>query len=202
MTTRIPVALTLVLAVFVSAAAGEAPPLADFERLSFLVGSWESASATSSSEEHWLPPKGGVMLGLHRTVRGESAFFEYLRIESSTDGILTYVANPMGRPGAFFRLIEVGERRAVFVREGDDFPRRIVYRLDDDGVLHARIEGEDGGKPRAEEWRWKRAEAPSPAASADCSPPCSPPDRGRAPFDTPLPPLRRVRRGSTPSRGS
>lgn len=161
------VALLGALAAALPAATGETRPAADFERLSFLVGSWESSSETASSEEHWLPPKGGVMLGLHRTVRGEGAFFEYLRIEKSADGILSYVANPMGRPGASFRLTEAGEGRAVFAREGADFPQRIVYRLDERGVLHARIEGEDRGKPRAEEWRWKRAEAPLPRASGD-----------------------------------
>jgi hypothetical protein len=161
------VALSLALAALLPVAAGAADPHAGFERLAFLVGSWEASSETSSSEEHWLPPKGGVMLGLHRTVRGEKAFFEYMRIERSADGVLAYVANPMGRAGASFRLIESGDRRAVFARDGGDFPQRIVYRFDDDGILHARIEGEDEGKPRAEEWRWTRADAPSPAASAD-----------------------------------
>lgn len=164
---RLSVALVGALAAALPAATGETLPAVDFDRLSFLVGSWESSSETSSSEEHWLPPKGGVMLGLHRTVRGEGAFFEYLRIERSADGALSYVANPMGRPGASFRLIEAVDRRAVFAREGGDFPQRILYRLDDGGVLHARIEGEDRGKPREEEWRWKRAEAPLPRASGD-----------------------------------
>lgn len=164
--------------VSLAVAAGDAISRTDLDRLAFMAGSWRSSAENASSEEHWLPAKGGVMLGLHRTVRGEKAFFEYLRIERGEDGVLAYVASPMGRPGTAFRLVEVGDRRAVFSAERTDFPQKITYRLDGEGFLHAVVEGEDDGKPRVEEWRWERTtEAaitapppegpPPPAASAD-----------------------------------
>jgi hypothetical protein len=60
----------------------------------------------------------------------------------------------MGRPPTPFKLVESGERRAVFANPQHDFPKRILYWLAKDGALHARIEGDAG---KSMEWRWERA---------------------------------------------
>ena len=50
-----------------------------------------------------------------------------------------------------------GERRAVFENKQHDFPQRILYWLDAEGAMHARIEGPQGGKTISLEWVWKKA---------------------------------------------
>jgi hypothetical protein len=133
----------------------DAPKAASFEAVAFMAGSWQGTAGGLEMEELWLPAKGGVMLGLHRDVaRGRMVSFEFLRIETDAEG-LVYQASPRGRPATPFRLVEAGKNRVVFANPAHDFPKRILYWLDGDGLLHARIEGD--GKNQAEEWAWRRA---------------------------------------------
>jgi hypothetical protein len=127
---------------------------ATLETLSWMAGSWEGKDAEGlEMEEVWLAPKGGTMLGLHRDVaRGRTVSFEFLRIAVEADGIV-YWASPKGRPATPFKLIDTGPRRAVFANPSHDFPKRILYWIDDTGSLHARIEGEGVGS--AMEWTWR-----------------------------------------------
>lgn len=132
-------------------AAAEKPDLAS---LSWMAGSWGGEDGGARMEEHWTAPRGGLMLGLHRDVKGEKkAFFEFLRIEAQADGIV-YLAMPLGKPATAFKLVESAPSRVVFANPEHDFPQRILYWLTPDGALHARVEGTQGGKTSAEEWEW------------------------------------------------
>lgn len=108
-------------------------------------------------EEFWLPASGNIMVGLHRdTFKSGKAFFEYLRIEQGEDGI-SYWANPGGRAPTEFKLKEVSGLKVVFENPDHDFPQRIIYRLESDTVLIARVEGEVDGELRSQEWKWYAA---------------------------------------------
>ena len=107
-------------------------------------------------EEQWTSVKGGALLGVHRDVKGDRMVsFEFLRIEAVPEGIV-YFASPRSRPPVPFKLVESGARRAVFENKQHDFPQRILYWLDAEGALHARIEGPQGGKTASEEWVWRK----------------------------------------------
>jgi len=141
-------------------AAGSAPaqaPPDDLARLAWLEGRWEGASDGVAMEEHWTAPRGGALLGLHRDVKGgRMVSFEFLRIQATPEGVV-YFASPRGSAPTSFRLVELGEKRAVFENRQHDFPQRILYWLDPAGALHARIEGPQAGKTVSEEWVWTRA---------------------------------------------
>ena len=95
------------------------------------------------------------MLGIHRDIaNGKAVFFEFLRIEESPEG-LAYQAQPLGRSAVRFPCKELGDRRVVFENLQHDYPQRILYWLEADGSLAARVEGSQDGKPRFEEWRWR-----------------------------------------------
>jgi hypothetical protein len=130
---------------------------ADIASLAWLAGSWEGKDAAGlEMEEVWTAPKGGTMLGLHRDVKdGKLVSFEFLRIESGAEG-LVYQAQPRGRPATPFPLKEAAAKKVVFENPRHDFPQRILYWVTDDGALHARVEGMQGGKLVAEEWSWRR----------------------------------------------
>jgi Domain of unknown function (DUF6265) len=133
-----------------------AAPPADVTAVAWMAGSWQGSEGGVEMEEVWLPPKGGAMLGLHRDVaKGRMVSFEFLRIEADKDG-LVYLAQPGGKPATAFRLVESTKARVVFSNPTHDFPQRILYWLADDGRLHARIEGAQGGKPASQEWSWSR----------------------------------------------
>jgi len=147
---------------------------ADLSALAWLAGSWGSDDGKTQTEEHWIAPKGGSMLGLHRDVRGDrTVSFEFLRIEAKPEGTV-YIAMPQGGPATSFKLVERrgassdrlpepgGQKRAVFENLEHDFPQRVLYWLSEDGALHARIEGVQGGKTESEEWTWRPLPSPKP----------------------------------------
>jgi len=87
---------------------------------------------------------------------GRLLSWEFLRIQATDAGIV-YFASPRSAPPTPFKLIEAGEKRAVFENKDHDFPQRILYWVDAKGALHARIEGPQGDKTVAEEWVWTKA---------------------------------------------
>lgn len=123
--------------------------------LSWMTGAWAATIDGVDMEEHWIAPKGGSMIGVHRDVaKGRTVSFEFLRVEEQ-NGALVYLSSPMGKPATPFRLVESGPQRAVFANPQHDFPQRIIY-WKDGADLRARIEGPRGGKTVGEEWRWSR----------------------------------------------
>ena len=146
----------VVAALLLAAPTAPSGTSADLELLSWMVGGWASAEEGGSTEEHWLAARGGTMLGLHRDVKGgRTVGFEFLRIEARPDGLF-YLASPGGQPATPFKAVEVTADRAVFENQAHDFPQRILYWRAK-GALHARIEGQQGGKEASMEWRWPSA---------------------------------------------
>jgi hypothetical protein len=149
-------ATTAVIAFLGIAGFGKQVAAHSLAELSWMAGAWRGEVGGVESEEVWTEPKGGVMLGLHRDVTaGRPAAWEYLRIEDGPGGIV-YQASPGGAAPTPFRLVELTASRAVFANPDHDFPKRLVYWLDEDGTLHARADAGEG--TQGPEWAWR----PSP----------------------------------------
>ena len=151
-------ALTLALSYLWAAPSAQDSAEPQLAELAWLGGHWSSEVDGQYVEEHWLAPRGGSMLGLHRDVdvAGDRTIgFEFLRIVQGQRGI-RFLASPNGRPPTPFDLEDIAEGRVVFANPQHDFPQRLTYELEQDGkVLHVRAEGE-GGKQL--EWRWVRTD--------------------------------------------
>jgi hypothetical protein len=118
-----------------------------------MIGDWGSSDGDAFTEEHWTAARGGTMLGMNRTTKGEStSFFELLRITSDAAGVV-YWAAPMGKAPTPFKLVNADGSRAVFENMEHDYPQRIIYRRDGKSLV-ARVEGKDGGVDKSSEWRW------------------------------------------------
>jgi len=140
---------------------------ASVEALSWLAGCWAAEGGEAGSGESWTAPAGGTMLGVNRTVRGGSTrAHEFLLIRETEAGGLELVAHPSDQPPASFGLVRLGEREATFENPEHDFPQRIVYRLDGQGVLRARIEGTIAGEARAVDFPMRRVACDAPSAEA------------------------------------
>lgn len=126
------------------------------DALGWMAGVWVGEQDGVQMEEHWMPPQGGCLLGIHRDVAGgRTVSFEFMRIAEDSDGRIAFWGSPMGRPAIGFQLVESKDRRAVFENPEHDFPQRILYWLAPDGRLHARIEDMKG--EHAQEWSWRLA---------------------------------------------
>lgn len=124
------------------------------ENLKWLAGRWEGDVEGDLTEEHWTEPKGGMLLGMNRSVyRSGKASFEFLRIAETPNGI-TYFASPSGKAATPFILKDASDGHVVFENKENDFPQRIIYRRQKDS-LNARIEGVIKGKKESMEWTWK-----------------------------------------------
>lgn len=149
-------ALAVLLTVcVVPAQAGES---AGVEALGWMAGSWGSQQGDMWVEEHWLAPRGGLMLGTNRSGDKDKAkAFEFLRIVAGPDGVPIYWATPEGGTTTAFRQIASGPRSVTFENRANSYPTRIRYRLSGE-TLEATIEGPNGDSPMS--WTWHRRTRP------------------------------------------
>jgi len=96
-------------------------------------------------------------LGMSRTVSdGETVAFEFIRIVSTGDGGLVFIASPSGQNTTGFALVSVTDHEVIFENPDHDFPQRIIYRLLSDEDLLGRIEGTINGTARAIDFPLKK----------------------------------------------
>jgi hypothetical protein len=125
--------------------------------LGWLAGCWTSSEGSRTVTELWLPPQGGTMMGVSRTVSaGKTVDYEFLVLRNRAN-ILELVAKPSGQPEAVFSSTSLSAREAVFENPSHDFPTRIAYKQTADGVL-ATISGVTSGKPRTITFDYKAAD--------------------------------------------
>ncbi|MCK6684489.1 MAG: DUF6265 family protein [Thermoanaerobaculia bacterium] len=144
-----------------SASAGDtAAPLS---RLSWLAGCWERTGEPVSSEEIWMAPAGGVMLGMSRTLKnGKVVETEFMEIREG-EGRLIFTAWPSGQSKASFPSVELGDSSVLFANPAHDFPQRIGYEKNGAAALMAWIEGSRDGKTRRIPFPMTRADCPGAA---------------------------------------
>lgn len=137
------------------AAAQQAPKGVD--SLAWLAGCWKSDGGEAGSNEHWLAPAGGTMMGVGRTVRnGKTVDHEFMRIFADEQGRLVFHAMPAGKAAAMFTAIAHDEGGITFENPRDEFPQRVIYRKAGPDKLAARIEGLRNGQPRGVDFPMSR----------------------------------------------
>lgn len=150
----------LLLALGAGAVLGTAPAPqsapASAERLAWMSGCWERRSGPALVEEQWMRPRGGTLMGMSRTVRGDSTVeHESMRIYEH-GGRLVFAALPSGQPPAEFRSTRVGDAEVVFSNPAHDFPQTVRYRRAGADSLVARVEGTRGGRLRGVDFPMRR----------------------------------------------
>ncbi len=128
------------------------------DRLAWIAGNWRLERAGRVTDEQWMAPAGGVMLGMSRTVaKGRVVEHEFLQIREGPGGDLFYVALPARQKEATFKAVTQTETEVVFENKEHDFPQVIGYRLNADGSLLAWIEGpRSDGTTRRVEYAYRR----------------------------------------------
>lgn len=128
------------------------------DQLAWIAGCWERSGKDRVTVEQWMKPSGGMMLGMSRTVaKGRTVEYEFIQIIQEENGDIYYVALPSRQEKASFKLVKHSEGEALFENLEHDFPQRIIYRLEKDGSLFARIEGMINGKERSVDYPLKRS---------------------------------------------
>jgi hypothetical protein len=144
-------AILAAAAMLLLAASDERPSV---EGLAWMSGHWTSASGERWTEEYWLAPRGGLMLGLSRAGSGASlGDWEHLRLEAGADGVPVYWASPRGAPAVGFRLVRSDASSAMFENPQHDYPQRVVYRRSG-ATMTTTISAIDGGNSMS--WTFER----------------------------------------------
>jgi hypothetical protein len=140
-------------------ASPSAPALSGVDALEWMAGCWAQTRPDGLTEEHWMKPSGGTMLGMSRTVRrGRTTAYEFLQIRD-VGGKLAYVAKPSGQEETPFAVKTLSDGEVVFENPTHDYPQRIMYRRHADGTLMtARIEGTKQGQVRGVDFPYKRCQ--------------------------------------------
>lgn len=96
------------------------------------------------------------MLGMGRTVRGDSTTdFEMMRIvERESD--LVFIAQPSGQVQAEFVASHLTDSAVTFANPAHDFPQRVLYRRGAADSLWTRIDGVRDGTSRGVDFRYRR----------------------------------------------
>ncbi len=124
-------------------------PVHDIKALAWMAGCWEQRAAGRVTQEHWMAPSGGTMIGMSRTVAGGATRgWEFLRIAYAS-GTLTYIAQPSGQAETAFAASSVSDTLVAFDNPTHDFPQRIVYRRVTPDSVVARISAVRNGQTRA-----------------------------------------------------
>jgi Domain of unknown function (DUF6265) len=146
-------------AVLIGLVAGPADSPPSLDALAWMAGGWVMTQNGTCTEERWTRPAGDGLVGVSRTVaNGRTRSFEFMRIEARSDGVF-FVAQPGGRPPVDFKLTSISGSEIVFVNSGNgDHLKRIAYRRAGPAELTARIEGEDGSKPFAVDYAYRKSD--------------------------------------------
>jgi hypothetical protein len=147
---------------FLLAASSSPAGAASIADLDWLAGCWISVGGEAGSGEQWMAPAGGTLLGVGRTVKnGRTVAHEFMQIREIEPGKIAFIARPSGQAEATFPLTKAAEREVVFENPQHDFPQRVIYRLDGEGVLRASIEGLSKGQLKTVEFPLKKVDCES-----------------------------------------
>ena len=101
-------------------------------------------------------PRAGLMLGVSRTVVGDS-LGEYEQVALfERGGRLVYAATPARQAPAEFESIAVSDSAVTFENPAHDFPQRVISRRHGAHSLLARVEGMRRGQLRGSDYPYRR----------------------------------------------
>ncbi|MBG9389895.1 DUF6265 family protein [Caenimonas aquaedulcis] len=162
-----PSARRIVTAALIATCAAGSYAQSELSRVAWLAGCWRAADAEAGTEEHWMSPAGDSMLGMGRTVKqGRTVSHEFMQIRPGPGGALTFFAMPSGKPPDAFPVLRLGEREVVFENLQHEFPQRVMYRMESETRLAARIEGMRGGTLRGIDFPMDRVSCDARAAQS------------------------------------
>ena len=113
----------------------------------FMTDCWNLTDGDHWTQECWMEPKAGLMLGASREGNGAKLkSWEQLRVVQEADGSITLMASPGGRTAVPFKAKSLSPTAIEFTNAEHDYPQRIRYELKGNR-LEAEISLIDGSKP-------------------------------------------------------
>lgn len=144
----------------------------------WMAGCWEQRDGERWTEECWMAPRAGIMLGASRSGRGDTlGSWEAMQIVLAQPAgeepraPMAFWATPGGTHRAMFTWQPDSEPGVTFVNRTNDYPQRVRYWREGKALM-AEIALADGSKPM----RWRYCPVGSSGrAGPSCGPDILPP---------------------------
>ena len=105
-----------------------------------------------------MPERGGTMLGMSRTSRGEVTREHEFVLLQPAGTALEYHVIAGGQPVVVFHAAKVSSSDVVFENPEHDFPKRIGYRLVSPDSLEAWVDGGADGPEKRISYPYRRVD--------------------------------------------
>lgn len=127
---------------------------------SWILGKWEMKMGNKSIFEEWTMQDDSTFVGISyvQDGNGKRKILETMELRSRS-GVSYYVPTVKGQNNnqeVVFKISNSEENKFIAENPEHDFPQRIYYELKSPNELKAQIEGTQKGKPRKEEWIFKK----------------------------------------------
>jgi hypothetical protein len=130
-----------------------------------MAGCWRQSDVGQVVDEVWLNPGGGTLLGVSRSVDGDSLRgYELMLIRPGANG-LVFEASPAGQPPAAFLASTLTDSSITFENLTHDYPQLIRYTRRGADSLLAMITGTVRDKQRTINYAYRRTPCPGPRSS-------------------------------------
>lgn len=112
----------------------------------WMAGAWLMEDGADWADEFWSAPRGGMMIGAGRIgFGGRVDVWEHTRIVRTSDGSISFYAQPRGAAAAEFPMVTASAEAVEFANPAHDYPQRIRYWRQGQLLMAeiARIDGSD-----------------------------------------------------------
>jgi hypothetical protein len=137
-------------------------PTTDFSKIikmEWVLGTWENTNSEGVLYEIWTKSNDSVYAGKSFMIANkDTVFSESISLELKQNELyyIPTVSNQNNAQPVEFKFISSDNSTVIFENKKHDFPQRIIYKNPTLDSLYARVEGEENGKFRKEEFFMKR----------------------------------------------
>jgi hypothetical protein len=123
--------------------------------MDWVIGTWENRSDKGDLQETWTKTDDSTYHGkTFMIVNRDTVFSETISLEER-GGELHYIPITRDQNSSFpvrFKYISTENGEIIFENKEHDFPQRVIYKNAGSDSLYARIEGNENGQFRKEEF--------------------------------------------------
>jgi len=130
-----------------------------FKDLDAILGLWSLETSKGTIYESWYKSNDSTLLGKNYSVKGKDTVLLETVDLLERNGKIMYIpvtANQNDQKPVIFTLSKVDSAIYTFENPTHDFPKRIIYTLPANNLMHAWIEGSSEGVLKRSDYRFKR----------------------------------------------
>lgn len=134
--------------------------LSKIKQMEWVIGKWENITGEGELYEIWAKTNDTIYSGRSFMIaNNDTVFSEKISLELKNNELfyIPTIGNQNNAQPITFKLVGIENNEIIFENMEHDFPQRVIYANPKPDSLYARIEGNENGKFRKEEFFMKRS---------------------------------------------